>query len=154
MPWKKINFIRKFSSQLACILTCNSFFTVLMHVDRAGLQFYFFLFPSLTANIFYWQLLWQCQRQQKKKYIYIRKERVSIANFFLKYFIHWFFFQVYRLAGFNLLFTCFSIASSVVILWNIFISSVIQSTFFLHFLIAISCSSCSHNTSWINLTCS
>ena len=69
------------------------FFTVLMHVDKAGLQFYFFLFPSLTANIFSWQFLWQCWRQQKKKNIYIRKERVSIANFLFLFFIHWFFFR-------------------------------------------------------------
>ena len=154
MPWKKIYFIRKFSSQLACILTCNSFFTVLMHVDKAGLQFYFFLFPSLTANIFSWQFLWQCWGQQKKN-IYIYKKRKSFnSKFFIFIFYSLIFFQVYKMAGLNLLFTCFSIASSEVILWNIFISSVIQSTFFLHFLIAISCSSYSHNTSWVNLTCS
>ena len=130
------------------------FFTVLMHVDKAGLQFYFFLFPSLTANIFSWQFLWQCWGQQKKN-IYIYKKRKSFnSKFFIFIFYSLIFFQVYKMAGLNLLFTCFSIASSEVILWNIFISSVIQSTFFLYFLIAISCSSYSHNTSWVNLTCS
>ena len=50
----------------------------------------------------------------------------------------------------NPLLTCLSVASSVVILWNVFISSVIQSTLFLHFLMVNSCSSCFRNTSWVN----
>ena len=40
-PGKKIKFIREFSSLLACISTCNSFFTALMRVVKTGLQLYF-----------------------------------------------------------------------------------------------------------------
>ena len=67
MPWKKIKFIRKFCSPLACIFTCNLFFTVLKCVDKAGLRFYLYLFPFLMANIFILKVFTTVLQTAKKK---------------------------------------------------------------------------------------
>ena len=82
----KNKFIRKFSSPLACIFTCNLFFTVLKRVDKAGLRFYLYLFPFLMANIFilkvFTTVLQTAKKKEKKK-----KERVSLASLLLLFFI-------------------------------------------------------------------
>ena len=64
---EKNKFIRKFSSPLACIFTCNLFFTVLMRVDKAGLRFYLYLFPFLMANIFILKVFTTVLQTAKKK---------------------------------------------------------------------------------------
>ena len=73
MPWKKIKFIRQFSGQLACTLTRISLFTLSMRVDKAGLQFYFFLFPFFNSR----QFLRQCCRQSFDVYLKRTKKTVE-----------------------------------------------------------------------------
>ena len=101
MPWKKIKFIRKFCSPLACIFTCNLFFTVLKRVDKAGLRFYLYLFPFLMANIFILKVFTTVLQTAKKKKKKKKKERVSLASLLLLFFIQINFFRVYRIAGFQ-----------------------------------------------------
>ena len=97
---EKNKFIRKFSSPLACIFTCNLFFTVLKRVDKAGLRFYLYLFPFLMANIFILKVFTTVLQTAKKKKKEKEKERVSLASLLLLFFIQINFFRVYRIAGF------------------------------------------------------
>ena len=70
---EKIKFIRQFSGQLACTLTRISLFTLSMRVDKAGLQFYFFLFPFFNSR----QFLRQCCRQSFDVYLKRTKKTVE-----------------------------------------------------------------------------
>ena len=79
----KNKFIRKFSSPLACIFTCNLFFTVLKRVDKAGLRFYLYLFPFLMANIFILKVFTTVLQTAKKKKKEKEKERKSFVGEFV-----------------------------------------------------------------------
>ena len=74
-PGKKIKFIREFSSLLACISTCNSFFTALMRVVKTGLQLYFFLFPFFNSKHFFPNRFYDSVADNEKK-------SVPFANFY------------------------------------------------------------------------
>ena len=79
----KNKFIRKFSSPLACIFTCNLFFTVLKRVDKAGLRFYLYLFPFLMANIFILKVFTTVLQTAKKEKKEKEKERKSFVGEFV-----------------------------------------------------------------------
>ena len=62
-------------------LTCTSFFTVLMRVDKTGLQFYFFLFPFFNSKHFFptvFTTVLQTAKKKKKK----KKFRQQIFYFY------------------------------------------------------------------------
>ena len=68
-----------------------------MRVDKAGLRFYFYLFPFLMANIFILKVFTTVLQTAKKKK---KRERVSLPSLLLLFFIQINFFRVCRIAGF------------------------------------------------------
>ena len=79
-------------------MTCTSFFTVLMRVDKTGLQFYFFLFPFFNSKHFFPTVFTTVLQTAKKKEKKKKKSFVSKFSIFIFYSL--IFFRVYRIVGF------------------------------------------------------
>ena len=58
-------------------VTCNSFFTVLMLVDKTGLQFYFFLLPFFNSKHFFPTVFTTVLQTAKKKKRKEKEEKFS-----------------------------------------------------------------------------
>ena len=78
-------------------VTCTSFFTVLMRVDKTGLQFYFFLFPFFNSKHFFPNSFYDSVADSKKKKKR-KKGFVSKCSIFIFYSL--IFIRVYRIVGF------------------------------------------------------
>ena len=69
-------------------MTCTSFFTVLMRVDKTGLQFYFFLFPFFNSKHFFPTVFTTVLQTDSKKKEKEKEKKVSLANLLFLFSIH------------------------------------------------------------------
>ena len=81
-------------------MTCTSFFTVLMRVDKTGLQFYFFLSPFFNSKHFFPTVFTTVLQTAKKKKKKKKKKKSFVGKFFIFIFYSLIFFRVYRIVEF------------------------------------------------------